>query len=64
MKYKIEIWQWHALSKTYESNNIKDVVEWYKLHWKDCYEQGYCTFCVYENDRQLSFSEEDNLGFF
>ena len=64
MKYKIEIWQWGSISETFKSDNIEDVVEWYESEWMGCYEMGYCVFIVYENDRQLSFEEEYDLGFY
>lgn len=63
MKYKIEIWQWHSISETYESDNIEDILDWYKSNWLYCYEIGQCTFCVYENERELSFEEENSFGF-
>lgn len=63
MKYKIEIWQWHSLTTTFESDNIEDVMDWYKAEWWYCYEMGNCSFSVYENDRELSFEEEAKLGF-
>lgn len=63
MKYKIEIWQWHSLTTTFESDNIEDVVDWYKAEWWWIYEMGDCSFSVYENDRELSFEEEAKLGF-
>ena len=63
MKYKIEIWQWQSMRDIFESDNIEDIVEWYESEWKDCFEMGYCSFGVYENDRRLSFDEEWDLGF-
>lgn len=61
--YKIEIWQYHDLKETYENNDVKKVLRWYKSHWKDCYEYGGCAFDVYKDDVQLSFDEEYELGF-
>ena len=63
MKYKIEIWRWHSISETYESDNIEDLLDWYKSNWLYCYEIGQCTFYVYENERKLSFKEENSFGF-
>lgn len=63
VKYKIEIWQWHSITEVFESDDIKDVIEWYGLNWKYFFEMGYCAFNVYENGRELSFEEENNLGF-
>ena len=63
MKYKIEIWQYHSLSEIFESDNIDEVVRWYRSEWQYCYESGGCCFEVYEYGRQLSFEEEWDLGF-
>ena len=64
MKYKIEIWQYCSLSGLYESDDIEDIVKWYKSEWQDCYDDGGCTFEVYEYGRKLSFEESFDLGFF
>lgn len=62
MKYKIDIWQWGSITETYESDNIEDIVEFWKGEWFDCYDHGYCTFYVYEDDEELSFDEVYELG--
>ena len=65
MKYKIEIWQWHDITEIYKSNNIKNILLWYKTEgWHDAYNNGLCCFYVYENGRELSFDEKDDLGFY
>ena len=64
MKYKIEIWQYHSITETYESDDIKDVLLWYRLHWQYAYDMGYCSFDVYEDGRELSFEEGNELGFY
>ena len=33
MKYRIEIWQYQNITETYESDNIEDILKWYKLYW-------------------------------
>jgi len=63
MKYKIEIWQYYSMVATYESDDIEDVLSWYKIHWWNCYEMGNCVFSIYENDIELDFDEEYKLGF-
>ena len=63
MKYKIEIWQYHSITTTYESDDIEDVLLWYKAEWYMAYENGFCAFYIYEYDRPLSFDEEYELGF-
>ena len=63
MKYKIEIWQYHIIAETYESDDIKDILSWYRSHWQYTYDMGYCSFDVYENGRELSFEEELEFGF-
>ena len=64
MKYKIEIWQYHSLVETYESDNIEDILVWYESNWKWPYELGDCAFEIYKDGRNLSFEEENELGFF
>ncbi len=64
MKYKIEIWQYHNITETYESDDVEDILQWYKVNWWWIYECGGCSFSVYENDRELSFEEENKLGFY
>lgn len=64
MKYKIEIWQWRSIIETYESDDITDVLDWYRNNWRGCYECGNCSFTVYEYGRELSFEEEFELGFY
>lgn len=63
MKYRIEIWQYHNITETYESNDIDDILQWYRIHWYWCYELGDCTFYVYKDDVELSWDEEYKLGF-
>ena len=64
MRYKIEIWQWHSIVDTYESNDINEVLEWYKDEWKDCYDYGNCTFYMFDDNKELSFDEKHKLGFY
>lgn len=63
MRYKIEIWQWHSITETYESDNIENILEWYKVHWRWTYELGNCAFTIYKNNEELSWDEEYELGF-
>lgn len=64
MKYKIEIWQYHNLTETYESNDIEDILSWYKSDWYYCYDMGGCSFNIYEDGKLLDFDEENKLGFY
>ena len=64
MRYKIEIWQWHSIIDTYASDDVNEVLAWYRNEWQVCYDYGNCTFYVYDNGRELSFDEENKLGFF
>ena len=64
MKYKIEIWVYWHLEEEYESDSIKDILEWYIEHWKGCYECGGCAFNVYKNGEKLDFDELWELGFY
>lgn len=63
MKYKIEIWQYHVITETYESNDINDILKWYRVHWRWLYELGDCTFCVYKDGVEIPWDEEYKLGF-
>lgn len=36
-KYKIEIWQYHSIVDTFESDNINEILEWYKEEWQAAY---------------------------
>ena len=65
MKYKIEIWQWCNMTDSYESDDIQDILSWYKTEgWYGAYDNGLCSFNVYENGRLLSFDEGYELGFY
>lgn len=64
MKYKIEIWQFHSLVETFESDDVNKVLEWYRVEWKMAYDYGQCTFCLYENGEKLDFDTTYDLGFF
>ena len=71
--YKIEIWRFHIIHETYTSNNIKDILKWYRNNWQISYEWGNCSFEVYKiDDRAVrpdeflehSFDELEEIGFF
>lgn len=62
--YKINIWRFHCIVETYISNNIKDILKWYRNNWIISYEQGLCCFYVFENGKELSFDELNKIGFF
>lgn len=64
MKYKIEIWRNHWIVEIFESNSIKEVLKWYKKEWQHTYDMGACTFYLYKYDKELSFSEKENFGFY
>lgn len=64
MKYRIEIWQHHDITETYESDNIEEILKWYRIYWWWIYELGDCSFSVYEDNKSLSFDEINRLGFY
>ena len=64
MKYKIEIWIFHEIVDTFESNTIDEILEWYREEYKYMYDNGDCTFYVYLDDKELDFEETYKLGFF
>ena len=57
MKYKIEIWRYHSVIATYESDNIEDIAEWFKSRWYDAYDNGMCSLEVYRDGEDLSWDE-------
>lgn len=63
-KYKIEIWQYHQIVETFESDDIKEVLNWYIENWRAVYDYGGCTFYLYEKHKKLSFDKEYELGFY
>lgn len=64
MIYRIYIWQYHENIDTYESGRIDDVLKWYRNKWADAYKRGWCAFNVYKDGIELSFEEENELGFY
>lgn len=64
MKYKIEIWQYHEIVETYENEDIKEILKWYKEEWQYTFDMGGCAFYIYENDRRMDFDEKYKLGFY
>lgn len=64
MRYRIEIWQYHHISDIYESNDIREIMNWYTKKWKCSLCGGNCTFYVYEHGRRFSFDELYDLGFY
>lgn len=61
--YKIEIWQYHSIVETFESDNVKKVLAWYRCNWVGCYLNGGCSYYVYKNSKRLSSDEIYKLGF-
>lgn len=65
MKYKIEIWRYHALIEQYESDTIEDIKDWFfDSNWKWEYERCACCFGVCENSRYMEFDELNKYGFY
>lgn len=64
MKYRIEIWQHHHLTTSYENDNIKKVLKWYKKYWQVKYEFGNCTFYLFKSNKELDFNKCYELGFY
>ena len=63
-KWKIDIWHYHSIVDSYESDDINEALKWFRQGWKWSYDNGDCSFDVYKNDRLLTFDEENKLGFF
>ena len=63
--YKIEIWSYHEKIDEYENNNIQKILQWFiDKGYKMLDEYGECCFCVFNDNKELSFEEKDKLGFF
>ena len=53
MKYKIEIWQYHSIVETFETDSYDELLEWYKTNWSWTYENGGCAKYVYEDGETI-----------
>lgn len=62
--YRIEIWRYHRMVDEYENIDINKVLEWYEEKWKLSYDYGQCTFYVFLDKQELSFEEENKMGFY
>lgn len=62
MKYKAEIWRYHSIIDTYESDNVDDIREWFKSKWYMSHEDGECYLEVYRDDEELSWDEKFDLN--
>jgi hypothetical protein len=62
-KIKIEIWIYHRVVDTYESDDIKDVLKWFKKHWGICFDNGGCCFEVFDGEKRMTFEELYEAGF-
>ena len=63
-KWKIEIWEYHYVVDSYESNSINEVLKWFRQNWLWSYDNGNCAFEVYKNNNELTFDEKYDLGFY
>ena len=57
MKYKAEIWRYHSIIDTCESDNIDDIREWFKFEWGASYDNGMCALMVYQDGEEMSWDE-------
>lgn len=64
MRYKIDIWQYHSVVDNYESDDIESILKYFRSRWYYIYDYGMCSFTVYEGERELSFDELYDLGFY
>lgn len=51
MKYKIEIWQYGLMADKYESNNLKDIRQWFSHEWERAYYGGGCAFHLFKGNK-------------
>ena len=63
-KWKIDIWQFGSIVETYESENIDEVLKWYKENWSLVNEYNGCAFDVFKNDEELTYEQKDEVGFY
>jgi hypothetical protein len=61
--YKIEIWRYHSICETFENEDVKEVLEWFKDNWMEEHENGGCTFYTYKDNEALDYDTEYDLGF-
>ena len=64
MKYRINVWQYGRIIEDYYSNDVNEVVKWYRKNWADSYEVGNCTIEVYESDKDMLFNRAVACGFY
>lgn len=64
MKYKINIWQYHSIIDTYESNKVEEILKWYEENYKFIYEMDNCSFEVFKDNKILTFNQIYELGFY
>lgn len=57
MKYKAEIWRYHGIIDTCESDNIDDIREWFKFEWYASYDNGMCSLTIYRDGEEMSWDE-------
>ena len=48
----------------YGSNSITNILKWYNENYKFVYDIGGCAFNVFKNNKELSFDEKYELGFY
>ena len=57
MMYRAEIWRYHGIIDTCESDNAEDIIEWFKSEWYASYDNGMCSLSVYKDGEELSWDE-------
>ena len=62
--YKIEIWQHGSLEDWLSCDNLDDIKKWYADCWLLCYNNGGCTFYIFEDGVKWDFDKEWNAGFY
>lgn len=64
MKYRIDIWHSGNIIASHESDDLKELADWYKENWFDDYERGLCALDIYEQRKDIPFEEALELGFY
>lgn len=66
--YRIEIYRRYkngvAIKEVAESDDIDEILFWFRDNWYICVEKGACYFYLYKNGKKLTYTETKELGFY
>jgi len=64
MRYAIEIMESYYAIDEYTSDDIGEVLKWYRKNYKEDCDNGFVKFDLYKDDNYLTFEECYLLGFY